>query len=372
MDKATRLLVLAIVLASAATTCGDGKFFVAEKVPTGVPYQRAFLFFHEGSEALVLQSKYELPRSAGVDSLGWVVPVPAVPELASMDAATAKYFFRRLSFRTQPRPHHIRTCFGTAAVVIFLAALAFLLVCLIEYPFLSRMKLSRAAWHRRARAGALIVIFTFFFAVTTMMPHLGRASAGGVEVLKAEQVGVYGVKVIRGDTAEAILRWLTDNGFAFGTDDKDVFQNYVDHDWCFVTAKVQTDPNTPKERIVAEGLAAPLILQFDTESPVYPLALTSVAGTKTEVLLYTLSDTKLTCGERLPLRHARTMDSKEVLRLPLLTADVEKWPLLDNVPDESMMLCKFKGRLTPERMKQDLIFEAAADSTPYRETKVVW
>jgi len=113
-----------------------------------VPYQRAFLFFHEGAETLVLQSKYKLPRSAGADSLGWVVPVPAVPELASIDAAMAKHFFRELSFRTQPKPNHISTYFLMGAIVLFLGALAFLLVCLMEYPFLSRMKLSRTMWHR--------------------------------------------------------------------------------------------------------------------------------------------------------------------------------------------------------------------------------
>lgn len=55
-----------------------------------------------------------------------------------------------------------------------------------------------------------------------------------------------------------------------------------------------------------------------------------------------------------------------------MMAEFEEWALFDNVPDESMMLCKFKGRLTPEQMKQDLIFEPAADNEPYRETKVVW
>jgi hypothetical protein len=371
MRKLVKGLLLAVVIGGLCdSACGDGKFFVTEKVPAGVPYQRAFIFFHDDSETLVLQSQYKLPRSTAIGDLGWVVPAPAVPELASVDSAAAKQFFRDLSFRTQPEPHHISSYLLAPAVVVFLGALALLLVCLMEYPFLSRTKLSRTAWHKRARASALVAIFTFVF-VVALVPPLQRGTAG-VEVLKAEKVGIYDVKVIRGETAGTITNWLDENGFGYDANDSAVFENYVDRNWCFVTAKVATDPNTAEGQIVAEGLVAPLILKFPSEEPVYPLALTSVAGTKTEVLLYTLSDRKLTCGGRLPLRHARETDPQVTLRVLRMMAEIEGWTLFDDVPDESMMLCKFKGRLTPDQMKQDLILKPAPDNEPYRETKTVW
>ena len=80
---------------------GDGKFF-GEKVPPGIPYQRAFILFREGSETLVLQSKYEFSQSGAVDSLGWVVPAPSVPEIASVDAIAARNSFFHASFQTHP------------------------------------------------------------------------------------------------------------------------------------------------------------------------------------------------------------------------------------------------------------------------------
>jgi len=144
--RATRLAALAVVVISAATTCGDGKFFLPERVPAGVPYQRAFLLFHNDWETLILQSKYEIPETAETGNLGWVVPVPAVPELTSMNAPTTGYFFKELSFATQSQPLHLSAYFGVGAVVLFLGALAFLLVTLLEYPFLPRMKLTEPAW----------------------------------------------------------------------------------------------------------------------------------------------------------------------------------------------------------------------------------
>lgn len=132
-----------------------------------------------------------------------------------------------------------------------------------------------------------------------MVAGLRLESAGGVEVIKAEKAGIYDVKVIRGENAAAILGWLKENGFSFHDSDIQVLEDYVNRKWCFVVAKVQPDPETEEYRIVSQGMVAPVILKFETDKAVYPLALTSTVGASTEVLLYTLSQKKLSCGERL-------------------------------------------------------------------------
>ena len=53
------LLPLALLL-PAAPVLADGKFYVREEVPPGVPYQRAIIAFDGEKELLVLQSKYEV------------------------------------------------------------------------------------------------------------------------------------------------------------------------------------------------------------------------------------------------------------------------------------------------------------------------
>jgi len=354
------------------TARGDGKFFVREKIPAGIPYQRAILLFDKGQETLILQSKYDLPKSTAVDSLGWIVPMPAVPEIAGGDADLAQHCFLMASQHTQPHLYRVSNLLSPVCFVFFLGGCALMVVCVIRYPFARRAESTRIAWSRQARNTVLVTVIAFLLAAISM-PHLSRArSSTGVDVLKTERAGIYDVEVIRGQNAEAIMEWLKMNDFAVDDQDRQAFDAYALRGWCFVTAKVAPSAELKGKKVSAEGMVAPLLLKFASERPIYPLALTATAGTETEILLYTLSDAKLTCAERLPLRHARQAKTRPILRSLVIQAELEEWPLLRDLPDKPLMLCKFKGRLTPEQMKQDLEFAPATDNEPYRERLIVW
>jgi hypothetical protein len=162
MEPAMKGLVLtAAIGVLGGTAWADGKFFVREKVPAGVPYQRAFLLFHEGRETLVLQSKYDLGKSAAVDSLGWVVPVPAVPEIASAHPDTARHCFLMAAWSTQPNLFRISSRFAVIPLAMFLAGFAFLLFCVVQYPFVCREATAKAAWSRRSRNGTIVTVAGF-------------------------------------------------------------------------------------------------------------------------------------------------------------------------------------------------------------------
>jgi len=345
----------------------DGKFFIqVDTVPANVPYQRAFLIFDEGTETLVVQSKYELPESGATDALAWVVPVPSVPELASMDAEVARDFFFMASLSTRPRVRYYSSFLTLALLVLFfVCAVATALHAIDCYTAKEPLAQKR---HRRAFRNAALLTVLLFLVLSTQTFSLGT-TRGGLEVVKSEQVGIYDVTVIRGDSAEAVQDWLRDNGFAFDGKDKATFADYVARGWCFVAAKVSPDAEAEEGQIAAEGMAAPLVLTFATDRPVYPLALTATAGPETEILIYTLTANKLTRGDRLTLRHARKQDSP--LELHVSTGPDTHGPM-EGLPIKPMMLCKFRGTMTAAQMAEDLVFEPAPDNATYRETIWVW
>ena len=274
--KSKAVLFLILVTLPAGPLWSDGKFFVREKVPADLPYQRAFLLFDEGRETLVVQSKYTLAPSTSAETLAWVVPVPSIPELASMDAITAHGFFWTMSFRAGPRVWRVSGLLAYIPVAAFLVGVALLLLCLLEYPFVGKGKLTRATWGRQGKVAVWTILFGLF-SVCFTIPTMSKSSFGGVEVVKSEQVGIYDVTVIRGDSAEPIVVWLREHGFAFDETDQTVFADYVKRGWCFVTAKVRPDAEANLKTTV-EGMVAPLVLTFAAARPVYPLALTAIGA----------------------------------------------------------------------------------------------
>ena len=103
MQKLFKWMLLSSLMCLTAPLWADGKFF-AEKVPPGIPYQRAILFFDGNQETLLLQSKYSISDSNSDSFLGWVVPVPNVPDFASIPAGEVRYLFFMLSLAARPIP----------------------------------------------------------------------------------------------------------------------------------------------------------------------------------------------------------------------------------------------------------------------------
>src|SRR5580658_1352469 len=79
----------------------DGVFVFTwnKQIDINEPTQKAVILYDQGREDLVLQVKYEGPA----EEFGWLVPVPALPEVkkGSMDC------FYELSRLTQERAAHL-------------------------------------------------------------------------------------------------------------------------------------------------------------------------------------------------------------------------------------------------------------------------
>ena len=362
-----------IVAAAAVQSIADGKMFWREEIPPRIPYQRALVLFRDGTETLVLQSRYEIPETSEKTILGWVVPVPAVPEVASMPAHAASRLFRDLSENSLPR---ITSISDIALGLVFLLLLIVaclsvltLLLCLLSFvaPFSPRF-----IQHRGEVAGcSLLSLFCCFLLAPLMMRGCSASGSksSGVDVIAEHRVGIYDVRVVRADSADELISWLKTNEFKFGQRDTAAFNSYMSKGWCFVVATINPSRDQKQWEIASEGLAAPLILRFPHANPVYPLALTGTGDFETEILIYLVSDTKMSCDNRLTLRFAGHLYGGY---LNSLSSETEPKGFFELKDDELLYLCKFKDRLKPADMSRDIIFTPAKDTDSYREHIVRW
>jgi len=191
-----------------------------------------------------------------------------------------------------------------------------------------------------------------------------------VTVLREETVGIYDAKVIKGDASSSLVTWLKGNGLQFAAADQPVLDGYIRKGWVFVVAGVKKGEKR-RASTARDGLVDPLILRFSSQVPTYPLALTGTTETPTQVLLYTLSRSKLDARGLLPLRFAGRTEAGGRALSRLADYPKSTWQALPWERDLPY-LCKFKGTLGPEQMKADLVLAPVANDEPIRERVLVW
>jgi len=356
------VLAAALLILGGGMALGDGKVFVRERVPVSIPYQRALILFGEGTQTLVIQSQYKISGKAGKESQGWVVPVPAPPELASMDADRADVLFSDLDRVTAPTATRIRE-YLLIACLLGCPILSLLCLGLSFMPRFAGFKrgLRSTSWYSLLASVLLFFGVPLFLSASKGMPVL--------EIVDSRRVGIFDVRVIRSATGDGLLAWLNENSFQFGPEDRQAIDSYVKRGWCFVAAKIEPPAGTPESAFVSNGLLAPLILRFPTPDPVYPVALTATGGHRTQILVYLASDTPMRTSSPLILRYFASRDSW----LPLyLLAWVNPGEFLNEARLDFRCLSKFKATLKSQEMANDIEFHPAPDTHPYREHVYRW
>jgi hypothetical protein len=213
------------------------------------PTQKAIILYDSGREDIVLQVKYEGPA----EEFGWLVPVPGLPEVrkGSMDC------FYEMSRLTQENDPHLgmKGADETAGI---------------------------------------------------------NEDTDAVKVIEIKTVGAYEVAVLSARNSAGLMDWLAANEFAFPKEKTDILDSYTKKHWYFVA--VEVDPNqsgfevvkgAPKQGKVkktinratreklANGELHPLVISFDAEKCVFPLAISAVNGKPSEISLYVLSSEPL-------------------------------------------------------------------------------
>ena len=348
-------LVAFVILTLPSIAYADGKFFSAEKVPPDLPYQRALIAHDGGRELLILQSKFE----GEARDFGWVVPLPSVPELASMKENEASSLFFVIDQTSSAEVVSISVfVFG----ILFLFCFC-LTITVIVFSTFNRVRTGTWPKYLSMPTSTTVALLLFFCFVLALPGTMGGKESKAT-VLHAEQVGIYDVKVVGAEDSEGIMEWLIQHEYNFDDTDKAVFDNYIKRGWCFVTTRVDLEKAKKEGFISEEGLVNPLVMLFESDKPVYPLALTGTIGSEVEILLYVFDSHKVEdeskrfttrfAGERDLVFYADRIDFQpEEFK--------EKWDFRQSY------LTKLKAKLKPEQMKEDLVLDKAPDDKPYRE-----
>src|SRR5919106_1764282 len=115
----------------------------------------------------------------------------------------------------------------------------------------------------------------------------GESDSAGPEVVISEKpVGAFEITVLQGGTAEELVDWLNDNGYAQDDEAVPIFEEYLANNHAFVAIKLQNDASIDEIH--------PISLKFDHNEPCVPLKLTRIAAVDDmEVRTYFLSDERV-------------------------------------------------------------------------------
>ncbi|CAL9567187.1 hypothetical protein SUDANB95_04718 [Actinosynnema sp. ALI-1.44] len=122
----------------------------------------------------------------------------------------------------------------------------------------------------------------------------GAPQRGGATVVDHVEVGPYEVAQLAGTDATAVGQWLGANGFTLPTVLGGALTPYLAEGWLVVAVRL-----APASGSLADGLP-PLRVEFETDTPVYPMRLSATAQHAQLLRLYVLADHRVDVGNPAP------------------------------------------------------------------------
>jgi hypothetical protein len=204
MRKLVPFLFLAIL------SFADGFILWKDLSPLERADQRAFIYYDEGKETLILSLNY---RGAGND-FAWLIPTPSVPNVSK----APDDFFQQLDG---------------------------MLISLGGYPEMKEGHLGD---------------------VGASVPMMGGEE---VEVISRQKIGIYDVAVVKSTDPYALKNWLDREGYKLPSSAPNILKPYIEKKWCFVAVKISKDEFKGKR--IGEGYLSPIRIDFATPTILYPL-----------------------------------------------------------------------------------------------------
>ena len=220
------LLMLLIVIIVFSLTCktadADGSFTSLYPDDVYMTEQLVLICLDNDKVDLVIEIKYELIKS---ENFGWIIPLPNIPEIDT-ESESLSGIFEELSYLTsddlplQLKPIYIGD-----------------------------------------------------------NPPPSASEHTGPTIIEQVKVGIYEVTILEATSSDDLVEWFSANDFIVPDGAEEVFQDYIDDGWIFVTMKLE-----PPEK--KYGYVHPIHLTFNSESPVFPMKLTEFSSEDTDLLMY--------------------------------------------------------------------------------------
>jgi len=259
-----------------AVAKADGVYIPEQAYPAmpAIPAQRAMITYRNGEETLIVESTFQ----SSSHSVGWILPVPAEPtrlELGDSGMLTS------LSMSLRPRITHDLSQWPPR--LICLLALALIPAAVVVF--------ATNSGRRRSFLTVIALVYVFLLLLATLLlPSLGRegSTKAFVNVISSQRLGDYQVHVLHADDADALSSWLKDNGLMpLSSAAMPIAEDYISRRWYFVVSRLTQN---------AHDLATPcpIAVTFPVAQPIFPMKLTELAGTTTQVELMVVADREAT------------------------------------------------------------------------------
>lgn len=381
-------VVLATLLAPSFSPA-DGVYLPPRAFPKlpEIPSQTAIIAYDQGVETLVVESTMNASQG---DRFAWIVPLPVEPtKIEKASPGIIKSVRNSLGSYVHSDSQLIG--FGNAAQAA--SSLHIIRNALLpSWPFfvlasffwtLGLMRKSNPVPFLENKP-ALIFFFLGILVLLTFGPGVLKAgypdlSRSQMREIRREHVGNYSVVVVRATSIENLGDWLKDNGFAdIPTGAKPILEDHIRQKWCFLAARL----NRKGSEVLTPH---PLKVTFPAPGPIYPMRLTALAGSRTELHLYVVGQTPFS-HELLQttLADRFTTSTKPILAYSgsgvdanaskdcssTLGVHIGHPAFLDLLAAGAWITC-LEGTLAPSDMDKDILLtQARPGSKPYQE--ILW
>jgi hypothetical protein len=337
-------LLLALVAFATPSAHADGKVFLsASVIPTDssgsatMPRQRAIIAFQDGVQHLAIDTAFVGPG----EEFAWLIPLPSEPEILPATEGT----FDAAAMITGPR---VRTW---AHGYLLSLGVALLVICMIGVVLNTP----------RLPIFVLLLVVCLFH---TMMMGLARGGGSSghmdsmIDVHSRQSVGIYETVVLSASHARDVVDWLQAEGFGAPAEVESVMQDYLDRGWVFAAAKIRGGEDGE-----AEQNPHPLRFRFESDQPVYPMALTAIGNQAIQLDLFVFADgsasaTHFVTKTSLPTRsadYARGPNPSRrsvslLLQRPVTIAN----PGLVEIAGGLSFVTHLRGELSAEQQREDI------------------